>query len=127
AVHAGLEDLGVTDHGGERRSQLVGHDGEELGLGAARGFGLVAGAAELIPDVAARLDGAVRGGHLVEDHGEPSVAARLIPDRRHDLTRGEWGPVRSGEAYVFGVAALRERGAEGVFDARRVRLGAREE
>ncbi len=47
AEQLAVEDLGEADHRIERSSELVAHIGEELRLGAARAFGLVAGLEQL--------------------------------------------------------------------------------
>ena len=43
-----LQQLRVADHAVERRAQLVAHVGQELALGARRGFGRLLGPAQLI-------------------------------------------------------------------------------
>ena len=87
----------VADHGGQRRSQLVAHVGDELALGAVGALGRLAGRFEprlggaLLRDVrvdadpfAHRVRGIVEGRHGADREGAVEAAAHPHPMLEHE-------------------------------------------
>ncbi|CDP51104.1 hypothetical protein [Devosia sp. DBB001] len=63
------QELGIAEHGIERRAQLMAHLGEELGLGAIGALGIVLGVDQHLGGVAMPLDLAHQLGLAVHDIG----------------------------------------------------------